>query len=581
MRSHGIRSNVNRPGNGNQFKVLLVDDDPNESRNVRKVLAGSTEASFEVKGAKSLSAAVKNLKTQSYDAVLLDLSLPDSQGVGAVTAISGANAMVPIVVLADSDDGEIGIQALKEGAEDYILRDLDVDRGVARSICNSIERKKSRTPSRYEDPIQRQKIDDDQQQLISALEEHSQILTQAHIELDQALEEVKRSEQALRESEEKYSTLVELSPDSIIVLCDGYITFANQGVLEVFGLERSELIGQSLIKLLNGRLSGMFSLISAEELKMIQRRLADSAKGEIGSNSYEIPIKNGVGDHIWIDARTTPIKYSGKNAELILARNVTQRKQADEERERLRAEIVEKNTELEQIIFVTSHDLRSPLINVQGFAKELGYSIQELSSILEDDSELYQKVVPLLEEDIAGALEYINASVTKMDTLLAGLLRLSRAGRAALNFEELDMKYMISEIEKNFEFRIRDVGMATKVDELPSCKGDAVQINQVFSNLVDNALKYRDQGRSPRVTVTGKVDRNYSIYCVEDNGLGIPKEEQDRVFEIFHQVNPGGGTGEGLGLAVVKRILSRHEGRIWLESEPGVGSKFFVALPRN
>jgi signal transduction histidine kinase len=118
------------------------------------------------------------------------------------------------------------------------------------------------------------------------------------------------------------------------------------------------------------------------------------------------------------------------------------------------------------------------------------------------------------------------------------------------------------------------------LEELPGCVGDRDQIDQAFSNLLNNAVKYLHPKRKGLIKIWGRQEGSMSVYCVEDNGVGIPPEHQDRVFEIFHRVDPAGGVaGDGLGLSIVSRILDRHQGRIWLESEPGKGSKFFVALP--
>ncbi|MDO8281893.1 MAG: ATP-binding protein [Thermodesulfovibrionia bacterium] len=240
-----------------------------------------------------------------------------------------------------------------------------------------------------------------------------------------------------------------------------------------------------------------------------------------------------------------------------------------------------KNAEVEKIVYITSHDLRAPLVNVAGYHKEVGYSLQELQAILKDaelPEDVKEKIAFIIDKDIPESVNYIDASVAKMDSLLAGLLRLSRSGKTELHIENLDMNRLVSDVLDSLQYQFKEKGARYEIAELPPCTGDERQINQAFSNLIWNAIKYLDPKRPGLIRISGRKDDGNIIYCVEDNGIGIAPEDQEKIFEIFHRVQRGKG-GEGLGLSIVKKIVERDNGKIWVESVVGKGSKFYVSLP--
>ena len=195
------------------------------------------------------------------------------------------------------------------------------------------------------------------------------------------------------------------------------------------------------------------------------------------------------------------------------------------------------------------------------------------------EGEALSAVASLLEKDIPESLHFIQTSASKMDTLLSGLLRLSRSGRAALTIAPLDMNNLVSNVIDSSEFQIRKAHARMEVETLPPCHSDGIQLNQVFSNLLSNALKYQDPGRPGVIRISGRKEGKHSVYCVEDNGIGIAPAYLEKIFEIFHRLDPDRCEGDGLGLTIVKRILVRLEGSIRVESEEGSGTRFYVSVP--
>lgn len=281
----------------------------------------------------------------------------------------------------------------------------------------------------------------------------------------------------------------------------------------------------------------------------------------------------------------TAIPYLDPQGEIIgvieTFTDITERKVAEQELNRVNNEIIEKNKSLEQLLYATSHDLRSPLINIQGFNKELQRSFGELKDFIETadlSQSLKEDILSLIEEDISESLHYILSSTSKMDELLTGLLTLSRLGRKKLDIKKLNMNRLIEKVIENFEYEIKDKNVELRISELPDCKGDPLQINQIFSNLLSNALKNLAPDRDGKIQISGKNINSHSLYQVKDNGVGIPHHQQKKIFNLFHKLDPQ-KPGIGLGLNIIKQIIDKHGGEIRVESEKDQGSKFSVILP--
>lgn len=384
-----------------------------------------------------------------------------------------------------------------------------------------------------------------------------------------ALETEHEKEAVTRE----YRAVLDSSPNAVLALdLRERITLFNPGAEKLYECPEKEALGEPISSFCPTELLQE----QRENLRIVRERgeQKNYETERLTREGRRIPVEVSLG--LVRDGQGNPAGYSA------VLRDISERKKHERELSRLNADLKAKNSELEQVVYVASHDLRTPLVNIDGYSRELSYCLRDLSRELEEgfpavmSSETVKNTV---RKDIPEALRFIQTSAAKMDKLLSGLLRLSRTGRAALEIKPLDMNGLVANVIDSTEFKIREAGAKVEVADLPSCVGDAVQVNQVFSNLIDNALKYLDPERPGLIRVSGWRKNGFCVYCVQDNGMGIKTDHLKKIFEIFHRLDPGQGTGEGLGLTIVRRIMDRLGGSIWAESTAGEGSCFYLTLP--
>ena len=239
--------------------------------------------------------------------------------------------------------------------------------------------------------------------------------------------------------------------------------------------------------------------------------------------------------------------------------------------------------DMETLMHVISHDLRAPIVTIQGFCQELTMACDRLKTLFEEEamSDAVRKHVnPLVTEDIPEAVRFIRAGADSVNSVTSGILRFIRLGQMDIQWERLDVNNLMMGIISSMEFQLKRKGVVLQIRDLPDCMGDEVLVTQVFANLIDNAQKYLDPSRPGEITISGRTEDGWEIFTITDNGIGIPFEQHARIFQVFHRLAPQHEKGDGLGLAIVQRIIDRHQGKIEVESLPGNGTSFHVALPR-
>ena len=250
------------------------------------------------------------------------------------------------------------------------------------------------------------------------------------------------------------------------------------------------------------------------------------------------------------------------------------------------ADLQRANDEIQRFAYIVSHDLRSPLVNVMGFTAELETAMKPIGALLEAAEASAPALVPAgaplaVREDVPESIGFIRSSTKKMDRLINAILQLSRQGRRTLSPEPLDMAIVAQVVIDSLETLAREKGARVAVEgRLPPVISDRLAVEQVLSNLVENALKYLQPGRTGEIAVRGTTAPGARIvYEVADNGRGIDPRDHERVFELFRRSGPQDTAGEGIGLAHVRALVYRLGGHIDCTSQLGQGSPFRVNLP--
>ena len=249
-------------------------------------------------------------------------------------------------------------------------------------------------------------------------------------------------------------------------------------------------------------------------------------------------------------------------------------------------DLTRANAEIQRFAYIVSHDLRSPLVNVLGFTAELDEARRTLhrflSTLIEENPELRDQAAWLaVEEDLPEALDFIRGSTEKMDRLINSILELSRQGRRALKAKRLDMTELARNVADTMTQRAEQADATVKVGTLPELENDRIAVEQILSNLIENALKYLNPSRPGIVTVEGRQNGKWVEIVVSDNGRGIAPEDHERIFDLFRRAGTQDQPGEGIGLANVRALAYRLGGRITVESELDKGAQFTVILPEK
>jgi len=511
-----------------RVKILLVDDTP---ENLVSLEAALTGLNADLVLANSGREALHHVLNEDFAAILLDVRMPDMDGFETAELIRSRprSRHIPILFLTGYRNEEHLFRGYDLGAVDFLFKPI-VPEVLRSKVAVFVE------------------------------------LSRSHAKLKEQADALRAQAEVLRKAEQKFRSLLEAAPDAM-VMCrpDGEIVMVNPQAEALFDCTRDHLLAAN-IRALVPEWSFRFR----------------PGWGDDNSVSRAQSVERGVELHaVRRDGVSFPVEISfsplqTEDGVVITSaiRDITDRKIAEHQVQMLNASLEDRvlerteallrsNEELQQFAYVASHDLQEPLRNVSVFAQLL--------------AKRYQGT---LRGDADQIINFIVESAGRMEKLILGLLDFSRLeAPGAESFHRVRSEDALKDALRNLQSVIEENDAVVTHGSLPEVIGDLTQLTRLFQNLLLNSIKFRG-GEVPRIQVSAELNGDDWIFSVRDNGMGIDPQYSEKVFGIFKTLDPRAkASGSGMGLAICRKIVTRHEGRIWVESALGKGAAFYFSLP--
>jgi PAS domain S-box-containing protein len=503
-------------------RVLIVEDDFLVGERLRGVL--EDEGYSVIGDTASGKEAIEMTMELKPDVVMMDIKLLEMDGLAAARRIT-AQCPTPIVALTAHENSDLVAEASESGIGYYLVKPAK-----RRELTRAIQI----ATARFDDLMK---------------------LRRLNVTLEEEIAERKRAEEALRESEKRFRMTIQLSPIGVgIVDSEGELTDCNAALAEMVGYTREDLLHLNFA-----------DFTHPDDLER-ERRLIEELWDE-RTNEYRMEKRyiHKDGHTVWVDVAASLFKDEAEKLAFGFAfvEDITERKRAEEKIEQYAAELERSNEELEQFAYVISHDLREPARMVKSYMDLLAERYQ---------GQLDEKADMFIDHAVDGA--------ERMQEMISALLDLSRVGRRGKKPTPVDVEVVLERTLRSLGRAIEEANAEVTHDPLPTVMADEAQLAQVFQNLIANAIKFHRDDVPPQVHISAERKGDEWVFSVADSGIGIDPEQADRIFQIFQRLHTEEEyEGTGIGLALCKRIVERHGGRIWVGSEVGVGSTFTFTLP--
>jgi len=544
------------------LRLLVIEDAEDDALLlVLELQGGGYAAEFtRVETPDELKAA---LDDGPWDAIFSDYSLPSFTGLDALRIVQESGLDLPFIIVSGVIGEEQAVEALKAGAHDYLMKGRfarlvsALKRAMKDAVLRHERRQSAEELSRHREHLE-ELVQERTEELAAANEElqmQSEELQSQSDELIGSLEEIRRVEQELRESREQLRLMVDGIKDYAIFMLDpqGRVLTWNEGAERIKGYRSEEIVGRNF--------SCFYPSEDIERGRPEHELNTAETKGRFEEEGWRVRMD---GSRFWASVLITPLHdYNGNLRGFSkVTRDITERKGAELERERLLASLEASNIELEAFNYTVAHDLRQPL-------NTIGMNCQAIEMICGD--RLHEQCKGFLQASYEGAM--------RMNRLIGALLNFSCMNRVEPSRDMVDLSALGNEVatslkqtapERQVDFRIAD-GIAATVD--PDL------LRSVLENLLGNAWKYTGSREEAVIEFGAELIDGKTVYFVRDNGAGFDNADIDKLFVPFQRL-PGAEEfrGFGIGLATVERIIRRHGGRMCAEGEPGNGATFYFTL---